>query len=398
MSNEIDLPEFNIIEKEVTDDGDCIYILELINKPTLCPICGAKLHKHKSITRKVRDLNQFGHQVGLVIKGHRYRCSNKECGSFVGESYESIQEGSQLTNRLRDTIKRESMLSTFKELAELYNVSTSTVAELFKEETAELNKQYKLIAPKVLGIDEVHLKKNYYGVFVNINENRIIEIKENRNKTTVIKFIQSMDDRGNIECVTMDMWKPYKDAVNTVLPNVPVVIDKFHVIKELQKSLDEMRKNVSRVIKEQKERVSLKNNRTLMLKSAENLSSREYEKLNLLLDKYPAFKIPYDLKEAFRAIYDCNSREEAENTFIEWINECHAQGISGYDSFIETVCNWHTEIFNYFDYRYTNAATESLNATIRELDREGRGYAFETLRDKVVLKHLVSNKKNKLKF
>ncbi len=69
MSNEIDLPEFNIIEKEVTDDGDCIYILELINKPTLCPICGAKLHKHKSITRKVRDLNQFGHQVGLVIKG-----------------------------------------------------------------------------------------------------------------------------------------------------------------------------------------------------------------------------------------------------------------------------------------------------------------------------------------
>ena len=35
-----------------------------------------------------------------------------------------------------------------------------------------------------------------------------------------------------IEYVTMDMWKPYKDAVNTVLPHAKVVVDKGQTLKK----------------------------------------------------------------------------------------------------------------------------------------------------------------------
>jgi transposase len=34
-----------------------------------------------------------------------------------------------------------------------------------------------------------------------------------------------------VELVAMDMWRPYKEAVNAVLPQATVVIDKFHVLR-----------------------------------------------------------------------------------------------------------------------------------------------------------------------
>jgi len=51
------------------------------------------------------------------------------------------------------------------------------------------------------------------------------------------------------------------------------------------------------------------------------------------------------------------------------------------------MANWHTEIFNYFEHRITNAYTESFNAIARKMDRMGRGYSFEVLRAKLLLKH-----------
>lgn len=47
--------------------------------------------------------------------------------------------------------------------------------------------------------------------------------------------------------------------------------------------------------------------------------------------------------------------------------------------------NWKPYILNYFDdQRVTNAFTESFNAKVREVYRNGRGYTFERLRAKVL--------------
>ncbi len=140
-------------------------------------------------------------------------------------------------------------------------------------------------------------------------------------------------------------------------------------------------------------RVFLKNMRFLLLTGNDNLSPRQSNQLKLLLNEYPQFNVPYQLKEAFRDIYlYCTTREEAEQAYNEWINTCHDSNCTAYDSFINMVENWHTEIFNYFDYRYTNAQTESLNNVIRETDRAGRGYTFEILRAKMLFRGSIAKK------
>ena len=49
--------------------------------------------------------------------------------------------------------------------------------------------------------------------------------------------------------------------------------------------------------------------------------------------------------------------------------------------------NWRTEIFNYFDNRYTNAITESLNRVSKEISAIGRGCNFKVLRAKILYRN-----------
>lgn len=118
----------------------------------------------------------------------------------------------------------------------------------------------------------------------------------------------------------------------------------------------------------------------------------------MLLEEYPQFKTPYYLKEAFRNIYQfAETRADAERFYADWVRANEDEDCHAYDSFIATVENWHTEIFNYFDNRHTNVQTESLNKVIREIDRAGRGYTFPVLRAKVLYRHITA-KKGKFNF
>lgn len=128
----------------------------------------------------MQNLPQFGHRVGLIIKSRRYRCSNPECKSNVGEEYPSIYSYGKMTVRLREYLKTESFFKTFKELADEYSLSVQAVRELLDEKVEEIKDKHKAVTPEVLGIDEIHLKKIYCGVFADIKGERIIELTEKK--------------------------------------------------------------------------------------------------------------------------------------------------------------------------------------------------------------------------
>lgn len=389
IGNHLDLPEFNIINRQESPSGVILYTVEPKEAPAKCPSCGGKLNIHKKVERKVKDLDEFGKQVGILVKGRSYIC--KTCGETVRVDYPSLHK--QMTQRLAEHIMRDTFREgTFTEVAKKYHVSTSTAKELFEERGRERWAEYRLITPTVLGIDEVHLNNAYYGVFVRVDKQNggIIELSEKRTKQAIIDVLERMDQPENLKFVTIDMWRPYADAVHSVFPEVPVVVDHFHVIKELTRSLDSVRSETCKRLSNVRERKSLKRNRFLLLSNHESLSPKDIKFLQELFDNYPQFKIPYDLKESFRNIYSlAKSREEAMQFFHEWCDECKRLKVTAFDKFIGMVYNWQQEIFAYFDYPdldRTNAQTESFNRSIRNVARDGRGYSFENLRTKMIFR------------
>ena len=115
----------------------------------------------------------------------------------------------------------------------------------------------------------------------------IYDIKPNRNKETGIQRLSEISDRTYIEYVTMDMWKPYKDAVNTILPHAKVVVDKFHVVRMANQALDNVRKSLKAHMS-QKERRTLMRERFILLKRKHDLNERESFLLETWLGNLPA--------------------------------------------------------------------------------------------------------------
>lgn len=206
-------------------------------------------------------------------------------------------------------VQKECFEKTFKVIAEQYGISQPTAKRVFDEYVEEISADYKIYAPKILGIDEVHLHSQFRGVFVDILGQKVIEMTDDRKQETVKSFLLSFPNRSNITCVTMDMARHYRYAVKEVLPNVPIVIDKFHVIKELNKCLETIRAGLKKSMYKST-RISLKNMRFLLLTGNDNLSSRQSKQLQLLLNEYPQFDVPYQLKEARSATYICIVKPE----------------------------------------------------------------------------------------
>lgn len=71
----------------------------------------------------------------------------------------------------------------------------------------------------------------------------MIDLLKDRNKPTVIKYLSELPHKEDIKYVATDMWQPYKDAVNEVLPWAKQVVDKFHVIQYGNKALENTRKS-----------------------------------------------------------------------------------------------------------------------------------------------------------
>jgi transposase len=376
------LPEFEIL-CFAEEDENCIFEVEKqFEIPPVCPVCGSNaVDKHGRRIRHARDVNLRQKLVGIDIKSRRYRC--KECGKTFSETYDSIDPKAKMTNRLKEQIQQETLRKPFIDILKKYSISSETARRVFKEFVDRKDEERILKAPEVLGIDEAHLSRYYRGVFTNVKDREIIEMIPKRNKTNVVEFLSNLPGAAeNTKVVTMDMWNPYKQAVNEVLPKAAIVIDKFHVVKELNNMLDKRRLALRKEMSKE-ERGNLRSERYLYLNAAENLSADDEIKLKALLERYPAFKMPYNLKEDFRGIYKIDTKEEALMTYGYW-KEVALSNDYGFEDFIAMVERWKNEIFEYFDNRYTNAFTESINNLIKNIEKQGRGYCFDTIRAKVL--------------
>ncbi len=378
--NFLGLKEFDIIRSESNDNGDVVYYLTSTYKPN-CPACHSTLcHVHGATSREVRDLNSFGHRVGLIIEGHRYKCL--DCGKVYSETYTEIDTKSRLTNRLRKQFEKDSLKKPFLQIAEEYSVSETTVRKVFSAYVERLNNERIYKTPRVLGIDEAHLNKQMRGVFTDIDKGLILEILPKRSKQTIIDFINTLPNSYEIRVVTMDMYRPYREAVQECLPYAKIVIDKFHVVQMVTNALETVRKTYKATLSKT-ERNQLTHDRFVLLKNHEDLTPLEFEKMKIWFAKFPLLESAYRLKESFRDIYNAKTKERAISAYNEWKSSI-GEDMSVFLDVCDTIDRWHTEIFNYFDYSYTNAYTESCNNLIKCIEKAGRGYSFEVLRAKVL--------------
>ena len=112
----------------------------------------------------------------------------------------------------------------------------------------KIGKNQRLFRPS-LGIDELYLNRRYLCILTNLEERTLLDLLPGRQQEAVTKRLMSMTERDKIEIVSMDMWKPYRRAVQAALPQARIVVDKFHVVRMANEALEKVRKGLRKELK-----------------------------------------------------------------------------------------------------------------------------------------------------
>ena len=238
----------------------------------------------------------------------------------------------------------------------------------------------------VLGSDEVYLLGKPRCVLTDIEQRTILDLLRNRDKDSVKNYLQHLPTsvRAGISCVCMDMWQPYKQAVNDLLPNATVIVDHFHVVKLANTCLDSVRKELRASLGDAARR-GLMHDRYILLRRRADLTESQVLILETWTGNFPTLHTAYWLKESFFNIWQASTRSQALDLYQAWQKRLPAELEPAFHPLLTAMENWQQEILVYFDHRYTNSATEALNGLIKLASRMGRGYSFEAIRAKVLL-------------
>ena len=202
---------------------------------------------------------------------------------------------------------------------------------------------------------------------------RVLDVLENRDQQTVTNYLQTAHQSGllsQVTEVTTDMWDGYVNAAKAAFgESVSVVIDRFHVVKNLQERLTAARRLVQKDLPEA-DRKLLKGSRWLWCKNPENLRADELAELQELRAKFPQLALLADQRESLRALFEdrrITTPEVAQQRLQEWLTAARRLQLKPLDAFCQTVENWLPMIANYFTNRSSNGPTEGFNRGFRTI-------------------------------
>lgn len=386
---DIGISEIRCTARYEDADGVSIkYDAEASKRPNVCsnPECDRHgLHAHSSSQNLIKDTRAEGKLVFINLKVQKYRCPT--CGKITPDRFTFYDKHSHITHRLRkEFIRRCINGETFSHIAKDYGVDHKTVSAAFREYEDTHRKEVDLsYTPEVLGIDEAHIADQYRLVLTDIKKQKLLDIKKDNSSPMIKGFLKTLD--GTIcKCATMDFAPAYARAVSEILPDTAIVIDKFHVVQEVNRCLDNVRKSIQNDLRANGVSIRrFKKSRLLFMTNWEDLKESSIPILQSWFTEFPNMYEAYMCKETFRDIYlTAETYEEAAIMFDAWID-----AIPDFEQFQpmrKTMRSRRDHILNYWHYKWTNTYTESVNNIIKELDKAGRGYGFETLRGLCILR------------
>lgn len=196
-----------------------------------------------------------------------------------------------------------------------------------------------------------------------------------RPKLSKLEYI-SIDSGAKIKAVATDMSPAYIGAVLENLPQVPLVFDKFHVIKLMNEKLTEVRRQLYHELKGGLEKQVLKGARWILLKNPENLSQRhnEHERLEEALRLNEPLAMAYYLKEDLRQIWDQPTKVAGAAFLDDWIARATASGVRPLMTMAKTMAAYRFGIIAWYDHPISSAKMEGTNNKIKTMKRQAYGF------------------------
>ncbi|MFH1668365.1 MAG: ISL3 family transposase [Candidatus Woesearchaeota archaeon] len=358
------------------DNDSILMVLKRTGKTGKCPVCGKRCrHIHKKRKRRIRDLDLASSKTYIWFAYFDIVCS---CGYDGVEELDFVESYSRYTKRFEEKVVVLCKFMCIKDVAKEMRIGWETVKNIDKRNAMKYVANLENIVPKRIGVDEIAYEKGhkYLTVVRDVDLGKVIWVGKGRKKETLDSFFKELgiEKSWNIHVAVCDMWDPYIASIKANT-NAAIVFDKFHIAKVINEAVDKIRKKEFAKADEE-ERKKMKKKRFMILSRQKNLKSEKTEELNQLLEQNSTLYTAYVLKEQVLDIFD-DEKIIAKRRLNTWLKNIFSTGIDQLQEVAKRICNYLYGIYNYFDYKITNAQSEGFNNKINIIKR--RAYGFKDL-------------------
>jgi transposase len=349
------------------------------NRP-VCSGCGEVGPAYDQLEeRRFEFVPIWGVLVFLAYRMRRVDC--KRCGVTV-ELVPWCDGKNRLTTTYRWYLATWARRLSWSEVGSIFRTSWDSVCRAVEYAVEWGLARRDLSGVTALGIDEIAWARGhtYFTLVYDIGEEnkRLLAVQEDRTEASLRSCLVSL---GELVCrevryVCSDMWKPYLNVIAEHLSEAVHVLDRFHVMQQFGKALDEVRAaEAKRLVNDGYEPV-LKRSRWCFLKRPENLTEKQTVRLSEIL-KYNLRTVrAYLLREEFQRVWEYSSAWWAGKFLDEWTGRVMRSRLEPMKKIARSIRNHRPLILNWFRARgqVSVGAVEGLNNKAKLVTRKSYGF------------------------
>jgi transposase len=387
ISIPLDIPDLRVLQTEITKTGELILTVESTLSSTSCRRCGRTITARHGVDepRLLRHLPILGRVVYLRIRPKRFRCPYCDDHPTTTQTLDWYDPQALHTKAYERYLILQLVNSTFTDVEAKEDVTADALLGILDRWIAKSVDWDSLEPFATLRIDEIALLKGH-GDFVAVisalteqGDLHVLAVLPDRLKDSVMAWLKSIPAalRSRITTVCTDIWEGYITAVQQVLPDATIVIDRFHVARQYRNAVDELRKQEIRRLQKELPKAmhsDLKHTLWPFRKRSADLDAEEQARLEGLFAHSPSLEQAYTLREQLTTIFDtARSKKDGLRRIRYWRARVAKRGLTCFDAFLKLLDSWQDLIANYFIKRQNSGFVEGLNNKLKVLKRRCYG-------------------------
>lgn len=276
---------------------------------------------------------------------------------------------------------------SWRETAQVFRTSWEAVYRSVERCVAWGLAHRELGGVESIGIDEIHWGKskrssNFLTLIYQIDEGsrRLLWVGQKRTKETLRRGLATLGPQfvAGLRFVCSDMWKAYLTVIASTAGHALHVVDRFHVMMNLNQAVDEVRRAESGRLRGQPMAARLKKMRWKLLRRGSRVRGKARAKLEALVSSKLATGRAWSLKEAFQQFWKYRSEHWAGAFLDYWCQRAMRSRLEPMKRIARMLRSHEKLLLNWFRARgeISSGAVEGLNNKIRVVTR--RSYGFRT--------------------
>jgi transposase len=235
---------------EVHDQTIIVY-LHATSPTAACPQCGtAGSRVHSRYQRTIADVAFGGRNLVLKLLVRKWICPEASCSRhiFAERFPEVVQRYARMTDRLIKALQSAGVITNgadAAQIAESFGVPTTPKTIIRRVLQLPLPSEGEVAK---VGIDEWAWKKGqrYGTILVDLEKRRVVQLLAERSVETSKTWLRTHPE---IDLVSRDRGKLFREAATLGAPQAKQVVDRFHLQKNFAEALEKFFRQQERALK-----------------------------------------------------------------------------------------------------------------------------------------------------